>query len=264
MCVTEYFSYHFRHCLCGQGLEHRLWQPHWEPHLSGVRRNLLSVYALCPWHFPRLCHAGPAAADYWWEGVSERRVRCGGGSGVGKDWSGGMVGGLKREEGSEIWETEREDIAGCFLPLAVEILGWIILWCGGCPVHCKVGFFFFSSHYRVLSNNPGLYPLDTPDAHSPKLRYWECPRTEPNIPWKAKLCLLRIISLDQKSSFLSIETKDVFSMEMKFSWCKINNFNTCPPLLRYIWHKQLSKLKVHNVMIFLDPPCCEMIATVRN
>lgn len=143
MCVTEYSSYHCRHYLCGQGLEHRLWQPHWEPHLSGVRRNLLSVYALCPRHFPRLCRAGPAAADYWWEGVSDRRVRCGGGSGVGKDWSGGMVGGLEREEGSEIWETEREDIAGCCLPLAVEILGWIILWCGGCPVHCKVGFFFF-------------------------------------------------------------------------------------------------------------------------
>ena len=29
-------------------------------------------------------------------------MRCGGGSGVGKDWSGGMVGGLEREEGSEI------------------------------------------------------------------------------------------------------------------------------------------------------------------
>jgi len=145
MCVTEYSSYHCRHCLCGQGLEHRLWQPHWEPHLSGVRRNLLSVYALCPRHFPRLCRAGPPAADYWWEGVSDRRVRCGGGSGVGKDWSGGMVEGLEQEEGSEIWETEREDIAGCFLPLAVEILGWIILWCGGCPVHCKVGFFFSKS-----------------------------------------------------------------------------------------------------------------------
>ena len=97
-------------------------------------------------------------------------MRCGGGSRVeGLEWWNG--GGLRM--GRRVWDMRdrRGGHSWSFSALGSRDSGLdhSLVW--GCPVHCKVGFFFFSSHYRVLSNILGLYPLDTPDAHSPKLRY---------------------------------------------------------------------------------------------
>ena len=51
----------------GQGLEHRLWQPDWEPHLSGLRGNFLSIYALLSGQVSRLCRPVPGAVAHGWD-----------------------------------------------------------------------------------------------------------------------------------------------------------------------------------------------------
>ena len=54
-------------CLWGQSLELHLWQPDWEPHLSGVPGDFLSACALLPGHLCRLFCLRPGAAAHRWD-----------------------------------------------------------------------------------------------------------------------------------------------------------------------------------------------------
>lgn len=54
----------------------------------------------------------------------------------------------------------------------IDILGWIILGAGGCPVH-----------HRVFSLVSGLYPLDGSSNPSPNDDNPKCLQISPEVPW---------------------------------------------------------------------------------
>ena len=91
-----------------------------------------------------------------------RRVGCGAGAGEGKAWV-AERGGL----GLETKVPGGEDIHCFFLSLApLTIWAGSFLVCGGGAVLCIVRF--LRNHFQVCSSIPGLYSLDTSDAHPPK------------------------------------------------------------------------------------------------
>ena len=95
MFVNEYsFFCCCSHRLCVQGLELCLWQPDWEPHLSGVTGNFLPASALLLGQVSRFFCPGPSTAVNRWEGVHDRMWKVGywGEAVVGKPWDGRMVG----------------------------------------------------------------------------------------------------------------------------------------------------------------------------
>ena len=120
-----FFLFCFSHRQCGQGLEHRLRQPDWEPHLSGLRGNFLSIYALLPGQVSRLCCFVPGAVAHRWDRDPSYDGKSGmwGGRGtrVGKAWGGRTVGNKKL--GSVIQKTGSRDIDRCFPLLA--LLTWL-------------------------------------------------------------------------------------------------------------------------------------------
>ena len=108
-------------------------------------------------------------------GPSDQRGRSRGG-GVGKAGElGSKMEGIRTEK--QCLGFERQEVSRPMFPTLgdTDILGWIILGVGRCPVHFR---FFFKYHCQVLSSTTGLYSRDTGDSHPP-----DCLQTLPTVPW---------------------------------------------------------------------------------
>lgn len=114
-------------------VEHHLWQPDWKPHLSGIRGDFLSVYALFLANASQTLSLWPCC--WWWLVRRGQRQdeKMGVEQELGRETLGWQNEGVRIKER---WQEGRTHTA-VFYPWHCWQIGLDHSQYGGCPMHCK-------------------------------------------------------------------------------------------------------------------------------